>query len=225
MSDERFILKNARHLAARYMEEILRPGDVAVDATMGNGKDTQFLCELVGETGHVYAFDVQEEALERTAARLEAAGLRARATLILAGHETMRENVPVSPRAVMFNLGWLPGAAHNVTTRTETTMRAVQARARTRSARRVCEHLRLSRPRGGHAGAARAAGVGGGAGRARLQRAAPQLHRCQGGHPAAPSDSEKRMMFKKMCDKTLTNSPAGAFARNRAAKTVKKVSF
>lgn len=127
MSDERFILKNARHLAARYMEEILRPGDIAVDATMGNGKDTQFLCELVGETGHVYAFDVQEEALERTAARLEAAGLRARATLILAGHETMRENVPVSPRAVMFNLGWLPGAAHIVTTRTETTMRAVQA--------------------------------------------------------------------------------------------------
>ena len=119
MSDERFILKNARHLAARYMEEILRPGDVAVDATMGNGKDTQFLCELVGETGRVYAFDVQEEALERTAARLEAAGLRARATL--------RENVPVSPRAVMFNLGWLPGAAHIVTTRTETTMRAVQA--------------------------------------------------------------------------------------------------
>ena len=35
MSDERFILKNARHLAARYMEEILRPGDIAVDATMG----------------------------------------------------------------------------------------------------------------------------------------------------------------------------------------------
>ena len=96
MSDERFILKNARHLAARYMEEILRPGDIAVDATMGNGKDTQFLCELVGETGRVYAFDVQEEALERTAARLEAAGLRAR-------------------------------AAHIVTTRTETTMRAVQA--------------------------------------------------------------------------------------------------
>ena len=98
MSDERFILKNARHLAARYMEEILRPGDIAVDATMGNGKDTQFLCELVGETGRVYAFDVQEEALERTAARLEAAGLRARAALILAGHETMRENVPVSRR-------------------------------------------------------------------------------------------------------------------------------
>ena len=73
MSDERFILKNARHLAARYMEDILREGDVAVDATMGNGGDTAFLCKLVGETGHVYAFDVQQEALDRTAARWTAA--------------------------------------------------------------------------------------------------------------------------------------------------------
>ena len=127
MSDRRFILKNARHLAARYMEEILREGDVAVDATMGNGKDTEFLCGLVGETGHVYAFDVQQEALDRTAARLEEAGMRNRATLILAGHETMREHVPALPRAVMFNLGWLPGAQHVVTTRTETTMQAVRA--------------------------------------------------------------------------------------------------
>ena len=127
VSDERFILKNARHLAARYMEEILRPGDAAVDATMGNGKDTEFLCGLVGETGHVYAFDVQREAIDRTAARLEEAGLRGRATLILAGHETMRDHVPVLPRAVMFNLGWLPGAEHIVTTRVETTMQAVKA--------------------------------------------------------------------------------------------------
>ena len=127
MNDERFILKNARHLAARYMEDILRPGDVTVDATMGNGKDTAFLCGLVGETGHVYAFDVQQEALDRTAARLEEAGMRGRATLILAGHETMRKHVPVSPRMVIFNLGWLPGAEHIVTTRVETTMQAVRA--------------------------------------------------------------------------------------------------
>lgn len=75
---------------------------------MGNGGDTAFLCKLVGETGHVYAFDVQQEALDRTAARLEEAGMRNRATLILAGHETMRNHVLVSPRVVMFNLGWLP---------------------------------------------------------------------------------------------------------------------
>lgn len=129
MNDERFVLRNARHLAADYMRRTLREGDVAVDATMGNGHDTQFLCELVGTGGKVYAFDVQQEALDSTAARLEAAGLRSRAQLILDGHQTMERYVDTPVHAVMFNLGWLPGAKHIVTTQTDTTMEAVAAAA------------------------------------------------------------------------------------------------
>lgn len=125
--EERFVLRNARHLAAGYLRDIIRPGDSVVDATMGNGKDTLFLCELVGENGHVFAFDVQKEAVERTAERLKEAGMASRATLFLAGHETMAEHVNCAPRAVMFNLGWLPGAPHGVTTKTDTTLQAVQA--------------------------------------------------------------------------------------------------
>ena len=124
---ERYVLRNARFLASDVLRRALQPGDVAVDATMGNGRDTQFLCELVGEAGHVYAFDVQGEAVERTRERLAQAGLLPRATLLLAGHETMREHVKESPNAVMFNLGWLPGAAHAVTTKVETTLQAVAA--------------------------------------------------------------------------------------------------
>lgn len=126
-NEERYELRNARHLAADYLRRALRPGDTAVDATVGNGGDTQLLCELVGETGHVIGFDVQEEALSRTAERLVQAGLRERAELLLCGHERMREHVAGAPRAVVFNLGWLPGAAHAVTTRTETTLEAVSA--------------------------------------------------------------------------------------------------
>ena len=51
--DGRFVLRNARVLAADYMTRAVREGDVVVDATMGNGKDTLFLCGLVGESGHV----------------------------------------------------------------------------------------------------------------------------------------------------------------------------
>lgn len=127
MDDGRYVLKNARHLAADVMRRALRPGDVAVDATMGNGHDTLFLAELVGETGHVYAFDVQPEAVSRTRERLEAAGLLDRVTLCLAGHETIAERVAQGPQAIMFNLGWLPGAAHAITTQTQTTLRAVSA--------------------------------------------------------------------------------------------------
>ena len=125
--DERFVLRNARHLAADYMVRTIREGDTVVDATMGNGKDTLFLCELVGETGHVYAFDVQPEAVERTRERVAEAGYAQRTTLLLAGHETMAEHVEGPVQAVMFNLGWLPGAEHAVTTQTETTLKAVSA--------------------------------------------------------------------------------------------------
>ncbi len=124
---ERYVLRNARHLAADYMIRTIRDGDTVVDATMGNGKDTLFLCELVGATGHVYAFDVQAEAVERTRERVKEAGYEPRTTLLLAGHETMAEHVHGPVQAVMFNLGWLPGAEHIVTTKTDTTLRAVSA--------------------------------------------------------------------------------------------------
>lgn len=126
---DRFVLRNARCLAADYITRAVRAGDVVVDATMGNGKDTLFLCGLVGEGGHVYAFDVQAEAVARTRERIAEAGYAARATLLLAGHETMAEHVSGPVQAVMFNLGWLPGAEHAVTTRTDTTLTAVQAAA------------------------------------------------------------------------------------------------
>ena len=127
MQDERFTLRNARYLAADYMRRAVREGDTVIDATMGNGKDTLFLCELAGENGHVYAFDVQAEAVERTRERVAEAGYAQRTTLILAGHETMAEHVKEPVQAVMFNLGWLPGAQHIVTTQTETTLTAVRA--------------------------------------------------------------------------------------------------
>ena len=123
----RYVLRKARHLAADYVRRTVRPGDVVVDATMGNGQDTLFLCGLVGETGHVYAFDVQPEAVERTRARLDEAGVLSRATLLLAGHETMAQHVPGGVQAVMFNLGWLPGAQHAVTTLERTTLPAVES--------------------------------------------------------------------------------------------------
>lgn len=78
MNARSFELKSARFLAADCLRRFLLPGDIAVDATMGNGHDTQMLCELVGESGHVYAFDVQEQAVANTRARLEEAGLLGR---------------------------------------------------------------------------------------------------------------------------------------------------
>ena len=121
-----FDLKSARHWAEALAREKLCPGMRAVDATMGNGGDTQRLCELVGEEGRVWAFDVQPGAVERTRARLEQAGLAGRATLLQVGHERMAEFVPQPVDLIVFNLGWLPGGDKTITTRVDTTLRALQ---------------------------------------------------------------------------------------------------
>ena len=118
-------LKSARYLAADAVRGVLREGDTAIDATAGNGHDTCFLAERVGETGRVFAFDIQETALSHTAERQEQAGLRDRVTLIHAGHEQMAKRVSGPVRAVMFNLGWFPGGDKTVTTHWETTSQAL----------------------------------------------------------------------------------------------------
>ena len=129
-------LRSARYLAADILRRAVAPGDTVVDATMGNGHDTLFLCELVGEGGRVYAFDVQEQAVENTRKRLTEAGMMDRAALFCLGHERMAEQVKEPVAAVVFNLGWLPGGDHSVTTHWETTRQAVDSA------------LKLLRPRG-----------------------------------------------------------------------------
>ena len=105
----------------------LREGDVAVDFTMGNGHDTEFLSKTVGSGGRVFAFDVQQQALDSTAANLKAAGCPENYTLILDSHHKVKEYVQGPIRAGMFNLGYLPGSDKSVTTMRVTTMPAIEA--------------------------------------------------------------------------------------------------
>ncbi len=118
-------LRNARYLGQSFLEGFVRPGDICVDATLGNGHDCQRLCELVGESGLVHGFDIQQQAIRSTEERLRKAGLLQRARLHLCSHAEMESHVQPGVRAVLFNLGWLPGGDHDITTRTESTLRAL----------------------------------------------------------------------------------------------------
>ncbi len=112
--------------------EVLRPGDRAIDATAGNGGDTLFLATAVGPTGHVWAFDTQAAALARTRERLAAAGID-HVELRQECHSRLAAWDPTATgpvRAVMFNLGYLPGGDHALVTRPETTRVALDAAAR-----------------------------------------------------------------------------------------------
>lgn len=106
----------------------LKEGDTVVDFTMGNGNDTLFLSKAVGESGKVYAFDIQEDALTSTRAHLVENGAPENYTLICASHHRVKEFVSEPIHAGMFNLGYLPRSGRKtLTTMRETTMPAVEA--------------------------------------------------------------------------------------------------
>jgi predicted methyltransferase len=109
------------------VNKVVQPGDIVIDATMGNGNDTLFLANLVGDQGKVYAFDVQQLALDNTKKRLTDAGLVERAELILDGHQNIVLYAPQHIKAVMFNLGYLPKGDHNIGTKAETTVAAIES--------------------------------------------------------------------------------------------------
>ena len=119
--------RSARFWAQELIEKALFDGARAVDATMGNGHDTCFLAELVGEMGRVIGFDLQPDAVESSRKLLESKGLLVRCDLHCLGHEHMAEVVQGPVDAVMFNLGWLPGGDKRITTHWETTRQAVEA--------------------------------------------------------------------------------------------------
>jgi len=120
-------LVNQAHVA---LSIILNAGDIAIDATVGNGHDTLFLAEQVGAEGSVYGFDIQEAALDTAYRRLQEAGLAGRVSLYHAGHEVMAVVLPVSVggrvKAVMFNLGYLPGGDKGRITGIATTVAALE---------------------------------------------------------------------------------------------------
>lgn len=118
---------NALAITHRYMKQIIRPGDFVVDATVGNGRDTLLLSELVGETGHVTGFDIQQQALETAGRRLIQAGTSERVTLILDGHQNMKCYVKEPVKAVTFNFGYLPGGDHRICTHADTSIAAIES--------------------------------------------------------------------------------------------------
>jgi predicted methyltransferase len=128
---------------------VVQPGDICIDATAGKGIDTTLLASLVGPTGHIYAFDVQQEALETTKYAIKDnidENFKPSIDYILGCHSEMTQRIAAVSSSshgnddddisdiegfvalVCFNLGYLPGIGDkNITTRCESTLKAIQA--------------------------------------------------------------------------------------------------
>lgn len=104
-----------------FLASILDKDAICVDATMGNGNDTIFLAERCQK---VYAFDIQEQAIQNTKRRLKEKNIE-NVCLILDGHENVDTYVS-KIRAAIFNLGYLPQADKSVITKSQTTLLALE---------------------------------------------------------------------------------------------------
>ena len=109
-----------------FIKNHVKEGEICVDATAGNGNDTLLLAELVGKTGKVYAFDIQEQALQKTRERLEEKDLEERVELVLKSHTEMGKRIREEVSCIVFNFGYLPGGDHSLSTKKESSITAIE---------------------------------------------------------------------------------------------------
>jgi len=118
-------------LSKQYFERLLKPGDIVIDATCGNGHDSLFLASLIlnKDRGFLYTCDIQEEAL--TSAKNNFHGkiapqLMQRIQFLHICHSQFPEEIkPQSVKLIVYNLGYLPGGDKNLTTKTDTTLKSI----------------------------------------------------------------------------------------------------
>ncbi|KRQ86632.1 Ribosomal RNA small subunit methyltransferase H [Caloramator mitchellensis] len=118
----RVILK-ATKMAQNIVESVLKEDDSAIDATLGNGNDTVFLLSRL-KNGKVYAFDIQKQAIDNFKKYMDENKI-SNVYLINDGHENIKKYITSRVKAVMFNLGYLPGGDEKIITKPETTIKAL----------------------------------------------------------------------------------------------------
>lgn len=110
-----------------WIKEKVMPGALCIDATAGKGKDTVLLAELVGAQGKVIAMDIQQDAINATELNLKKKSLNHRVQLVLDSHANIQKYAEVeSVDCITFNLGYLPGGDHRISTQAESTIVALE---------------------------------------------------------------------------------------------------
>ena len=122
------MIENALRYSHTLLKNTVIQGDKVIDATVGNGGDTVLLAKLVGKTGHVFGFDIQAQAIEKTKEKLLLTSLLEQVSLYNTGHENLnlyvQENIEIA--AAVFNLGYLPKGDKTIITKSDTTIHAVE---------------------------------------------------------------------------------------------------
>ena len=122
------MIKRPLNFPHEILKNTIVEGDHVIDATVGNGHDTNLLAQLVGERGKVYGFDIQQQAIENTREKLLLTGQLSQVELIQDGHENINNYMPEGEQiaAITFNLGYLPKGDKSIITKAHTTVSAIE---------------------------------------------------------------------------------------------------
>ncbi|MCG8571734.1 MAG: methyltransferase domain-containing protein [Spirochaetes bacterium] len=112
-------------MAQFFISTVIQPGDFVIDATVGNGNDTLFLAEQVGSSGEVLGFDVQSAALNHTQKFLAEKNYH-QVKLVEKSHTCLDQYTIKPVKAVMFNLGYLPGKNSSIVTQKQSSIQALE---------------------------------------------------------------------------------------------------
>ncbi|HXF29803.1 MAG TPA: class I SAM-dependent methyltransferase [Chlamydiales bacterium] len=124
----KFALFNSHiDLSHALWKKLILPGDIAVDATAGNGHDSLYLATLPLQK--LFIFDIQKEAIAATRKRLKDVSIP------LLFHECCHSKLDEviqerSIKLVVYNLGYLPGSDKQIKTGSKTTLQSIQVAMR-----------------------------------------------------------------------------------------------
>lgn len=93
--------------------------NIAVDATLGNGYDTDFLSDNFLK---VYSFDIQKCAIDAYKNKNID-----NVILVNHSHEDFSKYINEKVDCIMYNLGFLPGGDKNITTKCESTLMSLES--------------------------------------------------------------------------------------------------
>ena len=117
---------NPVEIVKKIMNYYIEEGYIVLDCTVGNGNDTIDLARLVGKSGKVYGFDIQEKAILHTQRKLAQLNLDNNVELINDGHENIDKYIDDKLDFIVYNLGYLPGGDKSIKTKSSTTIESLK---------------------------------------------------------------------------------------------------
>lgn len=101
------------------VKNFLEKKGVAIDGTLGNGHDTDFLAENFDK---VYAFDIQKEACDKYIEKNVS-----NVSVINDSHSNFEDHIKEEEvDCIMYNLGFLPGGNKEITTMHESSLKSIK---------------------------------------------------------------------------------------------------